>query len=202
MTFTECLGCGELIKQPRSGRRKWCSERCRKQQYAGRCRTCGAKTNGSNGSARAASECLGCRSARLHAERRWTPEAVIAAIRAHAAELGRAPGAKEAEKRFGALPTSAEREFGSWSAALVASGLPARPQGSRIDPDAWYENVTGRSRQEMDDLMGRVATMYQAGASLDLCASTFGLSSSTVRLHLSARGVQIRRPGRPKAVRA
>ena len=45
--MTTCArdGCDNIV----SGRRKWCSEPCRKSQYAGTCVGCGEPTNGSGG---------------------------------------------------------------------------------------------------------------------------------------------------------
>lgn len=60
-----CHGCGTVIGQPvlpQGGgrRRKWCSERCRKAQYGGRCIDCGAPTYGGDGAANAPTRCRRC----------------------------------------------------------------------------------------------------------------------------------------------
>ena len=56
-----CQGCGAPIQQAATGgRRLWCSERCRKGQYAGRCIDCGAPTDGSAGPGKAALRCAAC----------------------------------------------------------------------------------------------------------------------------------------------
>jgi hypothetical protein len=78
-TFT-CQGCGKTgpLTNPHDRRRKWCSDRCRKQTlYGGTCIDCGAPTNGSDGRGpHAAERCVSCAAAingtRLRA--RWEPE--------------------------------------------------------------------------------------------------------------------------------
>ena len=59
----DCQGCGArlaLSKAPGQPR-KWCSETCRKSQYAGVCLDCGAPTSGSDGRGpRASKRCSGC----------------------------------------------------------------------------------------------------------------------------------------------
>lgn len=61
MAATACQACGAPIDQPRCGRRKWCSERCRKSQYAGSCIDCGAPTNGTaGGHKRTPERCVEC----------------------------------------------------------------------------------------------------------------------------------------------
>lgn len=49
----------EDCDNPVSGRRKWCSEPCRKSQYASVCVDCGAPTSGSDGR-RAEPRCRSC----------------------------------------------------------------------------------------------------------------------------------------------
>jgi len=44
---TACQGCGAPIEQPHYGRRKWCSDRCRKTTlYAVPCERCGERCGG------------------------------------------------------------------------------------------------------------------------------------------------------------
>lgn len=65
----QCEGCGASLRHAR-GRRKWCSERCRKETlYGGTCERCGGKTDGSRGRAKAPSICGDCLAERS-AERR------------------------------------------------------------------------------------------------------------------------------------
>lgn len=57
-----CLrpGCENPIEQPQSGgRRKWCSERCRKRQYDGECIDCGARVDGTSPGSKGG-RCLPC----------------------------------------------------------------------------------------------------------------------------------------------
>lgn len=56
-----CAGCGVEIPPSKGGPpRKWCSERCRKGQYAGTCEKCGKPTNGYDGPGSASSRCGDC----------------------------------------------------------------------------------------------------------------------------------------------
>jgi hypothetical protein len=66
-----CRGCGVLIhKNWRGPDPKWCSERCRKEQYAGRCIDCGARTSGSDGHGpNAPKRCVACAVPIIAAER-------------------------------------------------------------------------------------------------------------------------------------
>lgn len=73
----------------------------------------------------------------LHARpKRWSDEQILAAIRAHAAEHGRAPRSTEWPTATDAHPAAATvaNHFGSWTRALAAAGLNAarRP---RWEPD-------------------------------------------------------------------
>ncbi len=77
----KCAGCtAELPPNKAPGPpRKWCSERCRKSQYAGRCVDCGKATNGSDGRGRRApTRCQDCSSAYLRDAATWTRDRLIA----------------------------------------------------------------------------------------------------------------------------
>lgn len=130
-----CAGCGTRI-QPTCAhdhRRKWCSDRCRKRAlYSGTCETCGGRTY--SGDAVPPTRCLECANAAAHAERFWTPETVVAAIRRYADEHdGAAPSANEwlavSKPDYAPHVSVVQRECGSWSAAIAAAGLTPRPRG-------------------------------------------------------------------------
>lgn len=130
--------------------REWCSERCRKAQYAGTCVDCGAPTSGSEGR-RAEPRCPPCTAIKNGLERTvWTRETIIAAIRDWATKYGEPPGAFDWQpwsarnvihdelraRRFedagGRWPsiTAVCGVFGSWNAAIEAAGFAARaPHG-------------------------------------------------------------------------
>lgn len=56
-----CAGCGApVLTKPQGRPRKWCSERCRKAQYAGACLDCGKPTSGHAGRAGAPARCQTC----------------------------------------------------------------------------------------------------------------------------------------------
>jgi hypothetical protein len=123
-----CLGCGTPLTVPPRGKRKWCSEKCRQRTvYSGVCIDCGGRTEGTaSGTARAVVRCARCARAHEHANRRWTPEAIIAALRRFAQETGEPPTvSKWLRDRPADRPSlkPINREFGSWNAALQAGGF-------------------------------------------------------------------------------
>lgn len=144
-----CQGCGTTLP-PSKGPvpRKWCSDRCRKQTlYGGTCVDCGATTNGSDGR-KPEPRCGTCSARRVgHANKVWTRDGILAAIRAWADEYGEPPAqtdwnphharrilhddarARRFEDANGRWPTfkTPIREFGSWNAAIVAAGFAPRP---------------------------------------------------------------------------
>lgn len=145
--IVRCEGCGTEVRQNPTGRlRKWCSDRCRKRQYGGTCRDCGAHTDGSNGAAGAPDYCITCIGA--HRERLWTRETCIAAIKWWADLYGEPPGALDwwspdpAQVRGNAVRAeryarlhaegkiphhhSVRRVFGSWNAGIEAAGFTPR----------------------------------------------------------------------------
>ena len=70
--------------------------------------------------------------------RRWTPEAVVAAVQARQAALPL--NAVSVVRDDEALAGAARRLFGSWRAALAAAGIPVPPRGGRLPrhpPGTW-----------------------------------------------------------------
>lgn len=68
--------------------------------------------------------------------KKWTREAMLAAIRAFAEEHGRAPAVKEWDRRTDDGPgrNAIAYEFGSWNRAITAAGLTPRIRGQKIAP--------------------------------------------------------------------
>lgn len=141
MTETLCEGCETPIAQPRFGRRKWCSDRCRKATlYGGTCIDCGARTDGSNGPGGAPERCIVCAG---RARVVWTREAILAAIRQWAEQHGQPPAATDwnatlaryfyRPERPAEYPSvdTVQREFGSWNAGIAAAGFDPTPVGHR-----------------------------------------------------------------------
>lgn len=148
----QCESCGVLMTGVR-GNRKFCSERCRKDQYRGECVDCGGKTDGTaSGAKRPAIRCRVC-AARYQSENAvWNKETVVAAMRRWREKYGCPPSATDwnpsmadtsctpetasiIRKRFYAdhnPPVSAvQRVFGSWNAAMDAAGFAPRGPGQR-----------------------------------------------------------------------
>lgn len=181
-----CAGCGGPLPTSH-GRRKWCSERCRRQTlYAGRCVDCGAPTNGSDGPGRAGERCLPCRARFQHESRRWTPEAIVAAIRAWAERTGGIPpSAREWLRPLGGEwpPVSVvQREFGSWSAAISAAGFSARRSG-----------CYGRDGENME-LCREIAERYAAGESTLALAEEYGCGRDAIGYRVRKTGTPLRSP--------
>jgi hypothetical protein len=64
-----CKGCGVPLP-PKTWQgldRVWCSERCRREQYAGTCIDCGARTNGHDGPGKASTRCIPCANRHIRA---------------------------------------------------------------------------------------------------------------------------------------
>lgn len=164
-------------------------ERARKDSYRGTCEGCGARTDGSNGPASAPRLCLDCTVQRRRDERYWRPETIIAAFQDFARVMGRGPAAvdkmianggapslrrtlsleriAEADKAFALgvrlpQPGIVNREFGSWTAALRAAGLPPNSTGAhghrggphRVQPAAAIPATT-ETAAETDHHRGR-----------------------------------------------
>ena len=153
-----CAGCPAELPpaKPGGGReRKWCSERCRKSQYAGRCVDCGAATNGSEGRGkRASTRCQDCSHAHQREAATWTRERLIAEARRWYALTGSWPVSTHWHHSVGGAPDAAfgdavlefrERTgpwpfvgsigavFGSWTAFMAAAGgqAPGTREGTR-----------------------------------------------------------------------
>lgn len=121
-------------------------DRARKASYGRDCLGCGARTDGSNGRAKAPLYCKRCESER---RRVWTAGAIVLAIQVYAHRYGQPPAAldwntgqardhghPEIAERFladGDYPqtNTVQRLFGSWNAAIAAAGFEPRPIGVR-----------------------------------------------------------------------
>lgn len=135
-----CQGCETLLPPSNGPRaRKWCSDSCRKRTlYSGTCVDCGGATDPSNGRANAATRCRNCHNAY---RTKWTPEAIVDAIRRWNDAHGRPPGAREWNTtlaRKAGLPfrgheypgtDTVQTAFGSWNAAIEAAGFEPLPRG-------------------------------------------------------------------------
>lgn len=145
-----CQGCGaELPPNKAVGRkRKWCSNRCRKQTlYTGTCIDCGGPT-GYSGTSVPRDRCVPCAGVHIRetgSKKVWPRPALIAAIQGWAEVYGEPPATpdwcphharllkdEERARRFeegeGAWPTfmTVVREFGTWNAGIAAAGFTPR----------------------------------------------------------------------------
>lgn len=126
--------------------------RARKDSYRQPCPHCGEPMTGTFGRTRQPTMCAKCALAAQHEDRHWTPEEVIAAFQTFHERFGRSPGAADAmglhastrdkwsperareieaarAERLLPIPSTVQREFGSWAAALTAAGLDQNPTG-------------------------------------------------------------------------
>jgi hypothetical protein len=85
MTERVCQACGGPLPTSH-GNRKFCSERCRREQYCGACIDCGARTNRHNGS--------------RHNGPTGAAERCIPCANRHAIEIGRADMRRAHENRL------------------------------------------------------------------------------------------------------
>lgn len=148
-TCCQAPGCHNLLEPVKHGRgKKWCSRRCRRAQYGGRCADCGKQLDGSNGwGPNASQRCVSCASA---ARTVWTRSTVIAAIQEWALLYGEPPvawhwnptmaryrGHESYAVRFEAAhgrwpwAETVRSVFGSWNAAIAAAGFEPKPSGCR-----------------------------------------------------------------------
>lgn len=120
-------------------------ERKRKRSYDKTCVDCGGRVSGTDpGKSSPVPRCSPCSRAWQHETRHWTPERVIAEIRARAVD-GVPPSARVVAPS--GLLHMAQREFGTWNAAVAAAGFDPRPVGVRADPDEWYRSRFGMERE-------------------------------------------------------
>lgn len=152
-----CQTCGAALTQrvlPQGGGRprKFCSERCRKAQYSRPCVDCGKPMNGSDGCGpRAPLRCTRCNGVFVgEANRIWTRESILAAVRKWAVMYGSPPAMPDWDAWFARnmlhdedrarrshevgshwpSVTTVVRAFGTWNAAIAAAGFePRAPHG-------------------------------------------------------------------------
>jgi hypothetical protein len=145
--------------------------RARKDRYAGECIDCGGPTDGNKGPSNPPpTRCSPCFTAHLHDTRRWTPQTIVAALRAWTARHGRQPTAADwavvGEHRGEYPPTSTvQHEFGSWDAAIRAAGLPSASRFKGIDG-------------------AEVVALFEGGLSRNAIAARFDVDPATVSYHL------------------
>ncbi len=104
----------------------------RRSRYQGTCETCGASTDGSNGSSKAPRFCANCAA---DAHRIWTRDKIVAEIRRFAVEHGRPPSATDWRgPRSSGYPSSftVQSLFGSWANGIEAAGFP-KPKVGHYD---------------------------------------------------------------------
>lgn len=134
-----CQGCDKPLPppRPRGRRRKWCSDKCRREtSYGGRCVDCGARTNGNDGPGTAAEYCSPCSNRN---RTKWTRDACIEAIRRFHAEYGRVPRVQDFSISFRGVPgRRPPGSVGEWPQYLTLytmfGGFPAAVRAAGLEP--------------------------------------------------------------------
>lgn len=197
--MSRCHGCGAAVAPTtgRGRRRKWCSDRCRKQTlYSVPCEDCGTPLSGSEGRGpNAPTRCTPCNVRRVQGEALWTRASIIEAIRSWAASHGSPPvapdwnaslardrGKPDRGSEYPAVAT-VQNVFGSWRAAIVAAGF-----------DGFAPGCYGRAGED-PAVIAETVQLYRSGMSLAAVGAALGVTDSTVGYRLRKAGEPRRRPG-------
>jgi hypothetical protein len=138
----------ELLDDPDGSK-----SRARKDTYCGVCNRCGGPTSGSEGRSAQPIHCAGCSRELQHEAKRWTREAVIAAIRQWNDVHGQPPKATDwnchgRDRSY--PPTSAVHRanghnpsaaFDTWADAIEAAGFPRPLVGQRDGERRWNSDL-------------------------------------------------------------
>lgn len=150
-----------LMGKSVSSVRNWFSDpdgskqRERRKAYEGECVDCGGATK-SDGTSRASKRCGPCAHEHAKAERMWTGEAIIDAIRLFARENGRPPLAAEwicgpRDPRFPRASniyrsiSNRTNPFASWAEAIEAAGFPRPRVGRKVMPHGQGRHTVART---------------------------------------------------------
>lgn len=158
--------------------------RARKRRYDGVCVDCGAQTR-NGGKAVPPKRCQACSRQHQHDTRRWTPDAITAAMRAWGERHGRAPVASD-WRRTGMHHPTASTVVGAvgWNAALRAAGFaPSHVRGP---------GATGHGGLTPQVLADTIAA-YERLGSLTAAARVLGVSIAAVKQRLRKAGHPTRR---------
>lgn len=128
----DALGCSLSAAQEWAQDSDGYKREARKAKYRGLCVDCGLATSPSHDSSAPCARCLSCAREHVSLSATWTDETVVLAIRRWHAECGKPPSAQQWRTRgAGYWPptTTAQRVFGTWSAAIRAAGFEPNPTG-------------------------------------------------------------------------
>lgn len=188
----------------------------RRARYRKPCPQCGRLMDGTAGPNSSPKLCGACYAAKLKAERRWTPEAIVAALQAFAAAAGRTPSADDTRPTAPSvrarlvparlaeldadLPTLPQqsavcREFGTWAAAIDAAGLPRLPVGTPAYRQQRRWAPRGYPARMIERLREGPATAETLAAAADLPTTH---SVATALKPWVRRGVVTRTPREPR----
>ena len=165
----------------------------RRRRYQKPCPTCGKPMTGSNGHTGAPKLCARCDTTERTANRVWTHEAIIEAIKAFATQYGRPPVSTEwnpacstkhrreadwAIKREGwpCTPTVIRR-FGSWATAIDAAGFPRPHVGHK---PRGYVATPGASRRARTFDYAEALRRFEDGEPTRALAARYGVWQTNI----------------------
>ncbi len=173
----------DVLNDPAGGKSKE-----RKKRYGNSCVDCGARTDGSNGRAKASERCKACRIVYQETVlKQWTRERVIDAIQLFARENGRPPSASDwnhagrdrrypaATSCYSTTPRSTS-PFRTWADAIEAAGFP-RPLVGHYDHSHIVYPLGEASRYALR----RARQRRHSGITARLIASERGVSRNTAQ---------------------
>lgn len=223
-----CEGCGgELPTQ--HGNRKWCSEKCRRNQYAGTCQVCGVATTGCDGPGLAPDICQGCWATRfserteriIAAWNRWEPAWLIAE-REGISETNVLSIVDQRRQAGQHVILHRDRNRTNWEAVerMFRAGLSNGEMAERLGTNAGNIGTMistmreagydlprrKRWQRRSEEDWDRLREMWIDGTSVEDVAESFGISERTVYIYigrLRKKGYDIpRRPPGRKPVSA
>jgi hypothetical protein len=193
-------------------------DRARKEAYGGICIDCGGPTSGAEGPAHVAERCLHCTP---NANRKWTPETVVAAIQEWARRRGQSPTANEwlhggkvvdpdgyefpAASSCYRSSSKLNPPFETWADAIEAAGFP-RPRVGWKRPKEKIMTATRPYlvfRTQEDDSLALVGEVIAENSqkAVEMCANGSGeyaavAKGSLQKFTLQQRWSAVREPVR------
>lgn len=160
----------DLVRDP-SGE----AARARKARYGGTCVDCGSSTDGTAGSTYVPERCRSCRHEFQRAQRVWTADRIVDAIREWADRNGGIPPtasdwrrARARGDRRACHVSLVTKRWGSWNAAIEAAGYMPHLSG----PVGGFRMLTEDQRAEASRMREAGASLAQIAAALDCSVTT------------------------------
>lgn len=157
----------------------------RRRKWAGNCVDCGAATDASAGPGKACERCASCAAQFNHTNRYWTRARVLERLTAYIEANG---GIPPTAMEWAALSTAeggtglaaAQREFGSWAAAIEACGIEALATG-----------CYGRAGEDMALCM-ETRERYERGESTYALSDAYNCTPQAITYRIRKAGGELR----------